>query len=235
MTPDESRLFIADLHPGLGAYLARRYEGGYDAPAGRTRFLLWLAMHVDGTDMLRDYLARAARAPQLSAEAEASLARRVRAGQRAEEELADGGGTLAGPGGLAGPAGPAGPARAELERVAWDGAQAGEQLLEANLHLVVAIAKRFADRRVPFADLVQAGHRGLVRALQKYDPAAGYRFSTYATWWVRQAITRATAGQPPAAPAAIDRLTQTERQLLQALGRSPTPEELATELDPFRP
>jgi len=234
MTPDESRLFIADLHPGLGAYLARRYEGGYDAVAGRTRFLLWLATHVDGVDTLRDYLARAARAPQLSAEAEASLARRVRAGQRAEEGLADGGGTPAGPADAA-DAGPAGLARAELERVAQDGAQAGDQLLEANLHLVVAIAKRFADRRVPFADLVQAGHRGLVRALQKYDPAAGYRFSTYATWWVRQAITRATAGQPPAAPAAIDRLTETERQLLQALGRSPTPEELATELDPFHP
>ena len=232
MTPDESRLFIADLHPGLGAYLARRYEGGYDAPAGRTRFLLWLATHVDGVDTLRDYLARAARAPQLSAEAEASLARRVRAGQRAEESLAGGDGTLAGPAGLAGRAGAA---RAELERVAQDGAQAGDQLLEANLHLVVAIAKRFADRRVPFADLVQAGHRGLVRALQKYDPAAGYRFSTYATWWVRQAITRATAGQPPAAPAALDRLTETERQLLQALGRSPTPEELATELDQFHP
>jgi RNA polymerase primary sigma factor len=221
MTPDDSRLFIADLHPGLGAYLARQYEGGYDAPAGRTRFLLWLAAHVEGADTLRDYLARAARTPQLSAEAEASLARRVRAGQHAEEELADGGGTLAGL------------ARAELERVARDGAQAGDQFLEANLHLVVAIAKRFADRRVPFLDLVQAGHRGLVLALQKYDPAGGYRFSAYATWWVRQAITRATAGQPPAASQAVDRLTETERHLLQTLGRAPTPEELAADLDVF--
>ena len=223
MTQDDSRLFIADLHPGLGAYLARQYEGGYDAPAARTRFVLWLAAHVEGVDTLRDYLARAARAPQLSAEAEASLARQVRAGQHAAAELADGGGTLAGP------------ARAELERVARDGVQAGDQLVEANLHLVVATAKRFADRRVPFLDLVEAGHRGLVLALQKYDPAAGYRFSTYATWWIRQAITRATAGQPPAAPEASDRFIEAERELLQALGRSPTPEELATELDPFRP
>jgi RNA polymerase primary sigma factor len=220
MTPDDSRLFIADLHPGLGAYLARRYEGGYDAPAGRTRYLLWLAAHVEGGDTVRDYLARAARAAQLSAEAEASLAKRVQAGQRAEAELADGG-TLAGP------------ARAELERVAQDGVAAGDEVLEANLHLVVAIARRFADRRVPFVDLIQAGHRGLVRALQKYDPAAGYRFSTYATWWIRQAITRATAGQRPAALEATDRLTETERHLLQTLGRSPTPEELAADFDVF--
>ncbi|HXT89206.1 MAG TPA: sigma-70 family RNA polymerase sigma factor, partial [Trebonia sp.] len=203
-------MFIADLHPGLGAYLAQRYEGGYDAPAGRTRFLLWLATHVDGVDTLRDYLARAARAAQLSAEAEASLARQARAGQRAEEELAaDGSGELAAQ------------ARAELERVAQEGVEAGNQLLEANLHLVVAIAKRFVDRRVPFVDLIQAGHEGLVRALQKYDPATGYRFSTYTTWWIRQAITRATAGKPPAPPQSLDRLTEAERHLLQTLGRSP--------------
>ena len=223
MTPDDSRLFIADLHPGLGAYLARRYEDGYDAPAGRTRFVLWLAAHVEGVDTLRDYLARAAGAARLSAESEATLARQFQAGRHAEEQLAADGGTLAGP------------ARAELERAARDGVQAGEQLVEASLHLVVAIAKRFADRGVPFLDLVQAGHRGLVRALQKYDPAASYRFAAYAPWWIRQAITRATADRPPAAPEAIDRFIAAERELLQALGRSPTPEELATELDPFGP
>ena len=234
MTPEDSCLFtafIADLHPGLGASIARRYEGGYDAAAGRARFSAWLSAHTDHEEPLADYLARAGRAPQLTAEQEASLAARAQAGERAAAQLADGDAALAGP------------ARAMLEHTVQDGAQAGEQLLEASLRLVVTLAKRFAGRGLAFADLVQAGHRGLNRALQKYDPARGYRFAAFATWWIRQAITRAIADQPAASldreagalgpvPRAADRLTEAEGQLLRALGRAPTPEELATELDP---
>lgn len=229
MTHDDSRLFIADFHPALGAYLARRHESGYDAVAGRARFLFWMAAHVDGVDTLRDYLARAERAPRLTAESEAGLAARVRAGRRAASQLAEGG------------AGLASPARAELERAARDDAQAEDQLLEANLYLVVAMAKRFAERGAPFADLVQAGHRGLVRAVEKYDPARGYRFGTYATWWIRKAITRAVvshalAGSAPASsPGSTDALTEAEQRILRVLGREPSPEELAAELDLLRP
>jgi RNA polymerase primary sigma factor len=194
MSSDDSRLFIAELYPRLGAHLARQHEGGYDAAAGRTRFVLWLAAHTDGADELRDYLARAAQAPRLAADEEAALAARARAG---------------------------GP----------DGVQAGERLVEASLHLVVATARRYAGRGVPFADLVQAGHAGLTRAVGNYDPARGYRFGTYATWWIRQAITRTLAGRPPGQlPDAADRLTRAERELLQVLGRQPSPEELAAYL-----
>lgn len=232
MTPDDSRLFIADIHPGLGAYLARRHESGYDAVAGRTRFLLWLAAHADGGDLLRTYLARAAQAPPLTPESEDDLATRVLAGRRAVSRLAEGGTALPGA------------ARAELERAALAGAQAGDQLVEAHLHLVVAVARRFAGRGTPFADLVRAGHQGLVRATENYDPAKGYQFGAYAGWWIRQGISRTVAGQPrtslaPApeagagpgpGPGGADVLAEAERRMLRELGREPSPEEIAAEL-----
>lgn len=240
MTPDDSRLFIADIHPGLGAYLARRHESGYDAVAGRTRFLLWLAAHVDGDDLLRTYLARAAQAPPLTPESEDEMTTRALAGRRAVSRLTEGGTALPGA------------ARAELERVALAGAQAGDQLVEANLHLVVAMARRFAGRGRPLADLVREGHRGLVRAMENYDPAKGYRFGTYASWWIRQGISQAVAGHPHASPApapeagpgsgpapgpgpdpgpgGADVLAEAERRMLRELGREPSPEEIATEL-----
>ena len=231
--PDDRReaLFITDLYPPLGAYLARRHERGYDAVAGRARFLLWLAAHADdGDGALRGYAARAVAAAPLTAEEEARLAARVAAGRRAEERLAAGGDPLAAE------------ERARLRRIAHDGSQAGQRLLEASLPLVTPVAERFAGRGLPLADLVQEGNRGLIRAIQRYDHTRRYRFATFATWWIRQAITQALAGLPSGAPdleppapepgaGPAEDLTLTDRRLHQALGREPTPEELAAELD----
>jgi RNA polymerase primary sigma factor len=223
LQPDDQRetLFIADFYPRLGAYLARGHARGYDAVAGRARFLIWLAQHTDG-GALMDYLARAHRASRLTAEEETALATRLAAGRRAEKELADGGDALAGE------------ALARLRGIARDGADAGDRLLDANLWQVVSLAERFNGRGVPFPDLVEEGTVGLVRAVQKYDHTGGYRFSAFATWWVRQALTVAVAGRsvriPDPGAGDIDELTQTERWMLQLLGREPTPEELAAEL-----
>jgi len=226
--PDDQRdaLFIADFHPGLGARLARQHAHGYDAPAGRARFLLWLAAHADdGDGSLQDYLARVTRLPRLSAEEETGLAARIAAGRLAEGRLAEGRGTLTAE------------ARASLERIVQDGSQAVTRLLEASLWLVTSAAERFTGRGMPFADLVQEGNLGLVRAIQHYDHTKGYRFAPFATWWIRQAITRAISAQPRLTPVPepeaedTDELTRAERRLLQALGREPTPEELAAELD----
>jgi RNA polymerase primary sigma factor len=218
-------LFIADFCPRLGAYLARQHANGYDAVAGRTRFLLWLAAHTDDGALMA-YVARAARLPRLTAEEETELAIRLLAGRSAEQQLAEGGDTLAGQ------------ARADLERTAEDGGRAGDRLLEANLALVVSISKRYIGRGMPNSDLIRAGRVGLTRAIERYDHTKGYRFTTYATWWIRQAITRALAARfslsriPASQAAGIDELAQTERRMLEALGREPTPEELAAELDP---
>jgi RNA polymerase primary sigma factor len=226
--PDDRReaLFIADFYPRLGAWLATQHASGYDAVAGRARFLLWLAAHADdGDGALRDYLARAIRMSRLSAEEETELAARIVAGRRAEDKLADGGDKLTGE------------ARASLQRIAQDGSQAGNRLLEANFGLVVSLAERFTGRGVAFPDLVQEGNLGLIRAIQRYDHTKDYRFATFATWWIRQAITQAVTGQPRLTPVpepdagVIDELTLTERRMLQVLGREPTPEELAAELD----
>jgi RNA polymerase primary sigma factor len=227
MTPDDSRLFIAELYPKLGAYLAQRLESGYDAVAARTRFTIWLATHAEDAGPMTEYLARIDRAPQLTAESEAELATLARAGLDAERRLAESGDTLAGP------------ARAELVRTAQDGAVAGSQLYEANLPLVVSVAKRYTGRGLSFLELIQEGNHGLLLAGQKYDPAKGYRFAAFATWWIRQAITRALAGAPPggqstgAVPRArgTDGLAQAEHKMLDELGRAPTAEELAADLD----
>jgi RNA polymerase primary sigma factor len=216
-------LFIADFHPGLGAYLARQHARGYDPVAGRARFLLWLAAHSgDGDGALRDNLAGAVRTSRLSAEEETELAARIAEGRRAQEYLARGGDALTDE------------ARGSLRRVAQDGSEAGNRLLEANRSLVVAVAERFAGRGLPFPDLVQEGNLGLVRAIEKYDRTKHFRFTAFATWWIRQAIAKAVAGQQPEPePEArdIDELALTESRMLQMLGREPTPEELAAELD----
>jgi DNA-directed RNA polymerase sigma subunit (sigma70/sigma32) len=170
--PDDRHegLFVADFYPELGAWLARQHEGGYDAAAERARFLIWL-----GTHAVTD-----APTPRLSAEEEAGLARRIQAGRQARKQLTEEGQGLDDQ------------LRGELERVATDGVLAGTRLQEANFWLVMSLAERFADRGVPLQDLAAEGTIGLIRAMEKYDPAKGYRFATYATWWVRQAITRAT-------------------------------------------
>ena len=173
-----------------------------------------------------EYLRRVAQIPGLSAEQEVELARRIETGLAAEERLAEGGASLSAD------------ARIDLEWIAEVGARAKNHLLEANLRLVVSLAKRYTGRGMPFLDLIQEGNLGLIRAADKFDYTKGYRFSTYATWWIRQAITRALAGQPPALRRipvemveVINKLARTRRQMRRELGREPTPDELAVELD----
>jgi RNA polymerase primary sigma factor len=180
--------------------------------------------HGPATDLVRHYLREIGRVPLLTAVQEVELARRVEAGIFAEEKLAE---DRALPPGL----------RAELELVARDGARAKRQLIEANLRLVVSIAKRYAGRGLPFLDLVQEGNLGLIRAVEKFDYTKGYKFSTYATWWIRQAITRALADQartvrvPVHVVEMINKIVRMQRHLLQEQGREPTPDEVAQRLD----
>jgi RNA polymerase primary sigma factor len=176
-------------------------------------------------DPVKDYLKQIGKVPLLNAEQEVELAKRIEAGLFAEEKLAHDGSSL-------------GPKlRNELNWIAQDGRRAKNHLLEANLRLVVSLAKRYTGRGMLFLDLIQEGNLGLIRAVEKFDYTKGYKFSTYATWWIRQAITRAMADQartiriPVHMVEVINKLARVQRQMLQDLGREPTPEELATELD----
>jgi RNA polymerase primary sigma factor len=176
-------------------------------------------------DPVKDYLKQIGKVPLLNAEQEVELAKRIEAGLFAEEKLAADGAAL-GAGG-----------RGDLEWIAEDGRRAKNHLLEANLRLVVSLAKRYTGRGMLFLDLIQEGNLGLIRAVEKFDYTKGYKFSTYATWWIRQAITRAMADQartiriPVHMVEVINKLARVQRQMLQDLGREPTPEELAAELD----
>ncbi|WP_433421796.1 RNA polymerase sigma factor [Microtetraspora malaysiensis] len=176
-------------------------------------------------DPVKDYLKQIGKVPLLNAEQEVELAKRIEAGLFAEEQLASDGEQL-----------PV-DVRAELEWIAEDGRRAKNHLLEANLRLVVSLAKRYTGRGMLFLDLIQEGNLGLIRAVEKFDYTKGYKFSTYATWWIRQAITRAMADQartiriPVHMVEVINKLARVQRQMLQDLGREPTPEELARELD----
>ncbi|MFW7415285.1 RNA polymerase sigma factor [Demequina sp. SO4-18] len=175
-------------------------------------------------DPVKDYLKQIGKVALLNAEQEVDLAKRIEAGLFAEEKIA---------------AGEKIPAamRRELEWIANDGRHAKNHLLEANLRLVVSLAKRYTGRGMLFLDLIQEGNLGLIRAVEKFDYTKGYKFSTYATWWIRQAITRAMADQartiriPVHMVEVINKLARVQRQMLQDLGREPTPEELARELD----
>ncbi len=177
------------------------------------------------SDPVKDYLKQIGKVPLLNAEQEVELAKRIEAGLFAEEKLADGSGALRPE------------ARLDLEWIADDGRRAKNHLLEANLRLVVSLAKRYTGRGMLFLDLIQEGNLGLIRAVEKFDYTKGYKFSTYATWWIRQAITRAMADQartiriPVHMVEVINKLARVQRQMLQDLGREPTPEELAAELD----
>ncbi|WP_174447669.1 RNA polymerase sigma factor [Demequina soli] len=175
-------------------------------------------------DPVKDYLKQIGKVALLNAEQEVDLAKRIEAGLFAEEKL--GSGEKLAP-----------KLRRELEWIANDGRHAKNHLLEANLRLVVSLAKRYTGRGMLFLDLIQEGNLGLIRAVEKFDYTKGYKFSTYATWWIRQAITRAMADQartiriPVHMVEVINKLARVQRQMLQDLGREPTPEELAKELD----
>ncbi|MFI6482822.1 RNA polymerase sigma factor [Nonomuraea sp. NPDC050663] len=177
-------------------------------------------------DPVKDYLKQIGKVPLLNAEQEVELAKRIEAGLFAEEQLGSGEADNL----------PV-DVRAELEWIAEDGRRAKNHLLEANLRLVVSLAKRYTGRGMLFLDLIQEGNLGLIRAVEKFDYTKGYKFSTYATWWIRQAITRAMADQartiriPVHMVEVINKLARVQRQMLQDLGREPTPEELARELD----
>ncbi len=176
-------------------------------------------------DPVKDYLKQIGKVALLNAVQEVELAKRIEAGLFAEERLAD----------VEKP--PAPEDVEDLEWIAADGRRAKNHLLEANLRLVVSLAKRYTGRGMLFLDLIQEGNLGLIRAVEKFDYTKGYKFSTYATWWIKQAITRAMADQartiriPVHMVEVINKLARVQRQMLQDLGREPTPEELAKELD----
>ncbi|SDG23599.1 RNA polymerase sigma factor [Klenkia brasiliensis] len=177
------------------------------------------------TDAVRAYLKLIGRVALLTAEQEVDLARRVEAGLYAAHKLADTDAKFT-------------PTmRRDLNWVVRDGERAKTHLLEANLRLVVSLAKRYTGRGMAFLDLIQEGNLGLIRAVEKFDYTKGFKFSTYATWWIRQAITRAMADQartiriPVHMVEVINKLGRIQRELLQELGREATPEELAKEMD----
>jgi RNA polymerase primary sigma factor len=175
-------------------------------------------------DPVKDYLKQIGKVSLLTAGQEVELAKRIEAGLFSEEKLGKGGRISE-------------KMREELEWIVVDGRRAKNHLLEANLRLVVSLAKRYTGRGMLFLDLIQEGNLGLIRAVEKFDYTKGFKFSTYATWWIRQAITRAMADQartiriPVHMVEVINKLARVQRQMLQDLGREPTPEELAIELD----
>jgi len=181
-------------------------------------------------DLVRIYLREIGRVPLLTAHDEVELAKAIEAGLFAEEKLQSGcppavGDTLG-----------CGAKLAELALLAAEGIQAKQRLIEANLRLVVSIAKRYIGRGLVFLDLIQEGNLGLIRAVEKFDYTKGYKFSTYATWWIRQAITRAIADQartiriPVHMVETINKMARIQRQLHQDLGREATPDEIAVEM-----
>jgi RNA polymerase primary sigma factor len=190
-----------------------------DLPAAR-------AASADPTaDPVKDYLKQIGKVPLLNARQEVELAKRIEAGLFADQKLAGDSRNLSSE------------ARIDLEEVAEDGKSAKSHLVEANLRLVVSLARRYTGRGMLLLDLIQEGNLGLIRGVEKFDYTRGYKFSTYATWWIRQAITRAMAEQartirlPVHMVEIIGRLARVQRQMLQDLGRDPTPEELAAELE----
>ncbi|MPZ70280.1 MAG: sigma-70 family RNA polymerase sigma factor, partial [Actinobacteria bacterium] len=176
-------------------------------------------------DPVRMYLKEIGKVALLTAQQEVDLAKRIEAGLLAEARLLDTSATTTED------------QRWELNRISRDGAKAKRHLVEANLRLVVSIAKRYVGRGMAFLDLIQEGNLGLIRAVEKFDYTKGFKFSTYATWWIRQAITRAIADQartiriPVHMVETINKLVRIQRQLLQDLGREPTADEIATHME----
>ncbi len=178
--------------------------------------------NIDTDDMIGLYLKEVGRIPLLTAEEEVDLAKRIEAGRAARAELAQG---------VSDPE-----RREELRRLIEDGWKAREHLITANSRLVISVAKKYMGRGVPFLDLIQEGNIGLIRAIKKFDYRRGHKFSTYATWWIRQAVTRAIADQgrtirvPVHMGDQINKLLRVQHHLTQKLGRTPEIEELAEEL-----
>ncbi|MFB7861501.1 MULTISPECIES: RNA polymerase sigma factor [unclassified Streptomyces] len=222
----EGEELLEDAAPGKDEEEAEGENKGFvlsdededDAPAQQ------VAVAGATADPVKDYLKQIGKVPLLNAEQEVELAKRIEAGLFAEDKLANSDKL-------------APKLKRELEIIAEDGRRAKNHLLEANLRLVVSLAKRYTGRGMLFLDLIQEGNLGLIRAVEKFDYTKGYKFSTYATWWIRQAITRAMADQartiriPVHMVEVINKLARVQRQMLQDLGREPTPEELAKELD----
>jgi RNA polymerase primary sigma factor len=183
------------------------------------------ALKAPTNDPVRMYLKEIGRVALLTAQEEVDLAKRIEAGLEAEEKLVSESSTLSED------------AASDLMWVNHDGAVAKRHLVEANLRLVVSIAKRYVGRGMSFLDLIQEGNLGLIRAVEKFDYAKGFKFSTYATWWIRQAITRAIADQartiriPVHMVETINKLARIQRQLLQDLGREPTAQEIARQME----
>jgi RNA polymerase primary sigma factor len=190
-----------------------------DLPAPR------LAIAGATADPVSDYLKQIGKVRLLDARQEVELAKRIEAGLFAQQKLAGSSAVLRTDQSIA------------LEDVIEDGRRAKDHLVQANLRLVVSLARRYTGHGMLFLDLIQEGNIGLIRGVEKFDYTKGYKFSTYATWWIRQAITRAMADQsrtirlPVHIAEAIGRLSRVQRQLLQDLGREPTPAELAAEMD----
>ena len=190
----------------------------------RARREVDMALKAPTNDPVRMYLKEIGRVPLLTAQEEVSLAKRIEAGLIAEEKL-EAATKLSDD------------ERIELRMTRRDGAMAKRHLVEANLRLVVSIAKRYVGRGMAFLDLIQEGNLGLIRAVEKFDYAKGFKFSTYATWWIRQAITRAIADQartiriPVHMVETINKLVRIQRQLLQDLGREPTADEIAEQME----
>jgi len=194
-------------------------SGRTDAAAGQQAYFDTIAID----DTIGLYLKEVGRVPLLTAEEEVMLAKRMEAGQIAQEELNQDG---LNPG-----------EQAEMEKIVQDGLAAREHLIRANSRLVISVAKKYIGRGVPFLDLIQEGNIGLIRAANKFNYKLGHKFSTYATWWIRQAVTRAIADQsrtirvPVHMGDQINKLLRTSHWLTQELGREPTAEELAAALE----
>ncbi|HEU4757137.1 MAG TPA: RNA polymerase sigma factor [Agromyces sp.] len=216
---EEAKPIPVDPHP-TGALVLRASDDEDEIP-------VYSATITGATaDPVKDYLKQIGKVALLNAAEEVELAMRIEAGLFAEEKLSH-----------MSEVEKKSQLGRELQWVARDGQRAKSHLLGANLRLVVSLAKRYTGRGMQFLDLIQEGNLGLIRAVEKFDYTKGFKFSTYATWWIRQAITRAMADQartiriPVHMVEVINKLARVQRQMLQDLGREPTPEELSKELD----
>ena len=222
---DELNVEVVD---GPSAESLHELEEEEESSEGKVATLekdLELAGKAPTNDPVRMYLKEIGKVPLLTAQEEVELAKRIEAGEEASARLREAGDKLS---------------REEkraLRRQERSGQEAKRKLVEANLRLVVSIAKRYVGRGMLFLDLIQEGNLGLIRAVEKFDFRKGYKFSTYATWWIRQAITRAIADQartiriPVHMVETINKLIRMQRQLLQEMGREPTPEEIAERME----